>query len=125
MKKRSYKAELQDAILCLEEEQVVQLHLLRANFHQVYENIHPKKLLKNTLKEISSSPYLVDSLLSTGVGVAAGYATKLAVRAGSKNVFKKMLAIALQIGVTNLIAQNPNTLKSLISHFSHTFRIEK
>lgn len=118
MKKRSYKTELQAAIRKLEEEQEVKLQLVKVNFHQAYENIHPKKLLQNTLNEISSTPYLVDGLISASVGLAAGYITKLSVTGGSTSKFKRFLGVVMQFGITNLIAQNPRAIKAFGQYVS-------
>ena len=125
MKKRSYKNELQDAIQLLEVEQSVKLQLMKSQFHQITENLHPANLIQNTLKEISSSPYLVDNILSGGVGLATGYLSKKVLIGRSNNIFKRVLGNVLQFGITNLIAQNPKAIWSIGQYVSHRIFKEK
>lgn len=110
--------ELKDTIQLLEAEQAVKLQLLKENFRKTYESLHPAKLLKNTLKDISTSPYLANNLLSAGVGLAAGYASKKALIGGSSNVLRRFLGDILQLGVTNIIAQSPKTIRFLGRYIS-------
>jgi hypothetical protein len=49
-------ADLKDAIKLLEVEQEMKEQLLRDQLYLTYESLKPLNLLKNTLKEISSSP---------------------------------------------------------------------
>lgn len=110
--------ELKDTIQLLEAEQAVKLQLLKENFRKTYESLHPAKLLRNTLKGISTSPYLANNLLSAGVGLAAGYASKKALIGGSSNVLRRFLGDILQLGVTNIIAQSPKTIRFLGRYIS-------
>ena len=79
-----------------------------------------RKLLKGTLKDIISSPYLIDNILGTTIGLATGYLSKKIVIGASGNIFRKLFGSAMQFGVTNVVAQHPDTIKSLgqaILHF--------
>ncbi len=118
MKKRSYTSELQDAIQVLEAEQSLSLQLLKKHFRQATDSLNPAKLVKNTLEEITTSPYLADNLLSAGVGLAAGYISKKAIVGWSGNRLLRFLGIVLQFGVTNIIAQNPKAVKSIGQYVS-------
>ena len=120
----SSTAGLQEAIQLLETEQSLKLLLVKYHFRQTYESIKPAKLIGDTLKEITTSPYLANNLLSAGVGIAAGYASKKAMIGRSNNKFKRFLGIILQLGITNLIARNPKTVKS-ISQFVSQYVFHK
>lgn len=63
------------------------------------------------MKNVTSST-VVENLLCAGVGLAAGYIVKKAVTGRSHNVIVKSLGVILQFGITTIIAQNPNALKS-------------
>ncbi|HCX99947.1 MAG TPA: hypothetical protein DG754_07395 [Bacteroidales bacterium] len=119
MENISCKADLLDAIQLLEEKQAINLKVMREDFHQAYESLKPANLIRNTIKNISTSHYLSDNLLSAGIGLAAGYVSKKAVFGGSSNVFKRFFGAILQFGVTNIIAQNPETVKSFTEYISH------
>jgi hypothetical protein len=119
-------AELQEAIQLLEEEKAFKLQLMKENFHQTYESIEPAKLIQNTLKEISTTPFLIDNLLSAGVGLAVGYVSRKVVLGRSHNSFRRLLGTVLQFGITNIVAKNPSAMKSFARAFSRrTVQIEK
>lgn len=119
MSKRSYTTELQEAIQLLEDEQAFKLQLLKEDFQQAYESLKPANLIKNTLKEVSASPYLINNLLSATVGLAAGYVSKKAITGRSHNILIRSLGVLLQFGITNLIAYNPQAIKSFGNFISH------
>ena len=114
---------LKNAIQLLEAEQAVKGQLLKEQFYITYESLKPLNLLKNTLKDISSSPYLIDNILGTVMGIATGYFSKKVFIGTSGNMFRKLFGSILQFGVTNAVAQHPDAIKSfgqLI--FQHIFR---
>lgn len=113
MKKRSYTTELQDAIQLLEVERAISLQLMKNHFRQTSESLNPGKLLQNTLKEITTSPYIADNLLSAGVGLAVGYVSKKAIVGWSGNKLARLVGTVLQFGVTNIIARNPKTVRAV------------
>jgi hypothetical protein len=113
--------ELKDAIQLLEAEQSIKGQLLREQLFLTYESLKPVNLLKNTLKEISSTPYLIDNISGTAMGLLGGFLSKKIFVGSSGNLIRKLIGSVLQIGVTNLVAQNSETIKSvgqaLIQHF--------
>jgi hypothetical protein len=113
--------ELKDAIQLLEAEQSIKGQLLREQLFLTYESLKPINLLKNALKEISSTPYLIDNISGTAMGLLGGFLSKKIFVGASGNLIRKLFGSVLQIGVTNLVAQNSETIKSvgqaLIQHF--------
>src|SRR5664280_572457 len=114
-------ADLKDAIQLLEAEQSIKGQLLREQLFLIYESLKPVNLLKNALKEISSTPYLIDNISGTAMGLLGGFLSKKIFVGASGNLIRKLFGSVLQIGVTNLVAQNSETIKSvgqaLIQHF--------
>ncbi|ADQ80802.1 hypothetical protein Palpr_2672 [Paludibacter propionicigenes WB4] len=106
-------AELKIAIIELEFQQNIQGKLLQEDFFIAYENLKPANLIKNTLSEITSSPYLIDNMLSALTGLLSGYVSKKIAIGTSHNLFRKIMGTVLQFGVTNIVAQNPDALKAL------------
>ena len=125
MENISSTAELQNAIQLLEAERSVKLILMKQNFRQAYKSVHPANLIQNTLNKILASPYLANNLLSAGVGIAAGYASKKAIVGRSSNKYKRFLGVILQLGITKLIAKNPKTIKAIGQVVSRVFHKEK
>jgi len=105
-------AELKNAIRLLEVEQTIKGQLLKEQFHITYESLKPINILKNTLNDVASSPYLIDNILGTAMGMASGYLSKKIFVGTSGNIFRKLVGSVLQFGVTNIVAKNPEAIKS-------------
>ncbi len=112
MENMTSAADIKNAIRFLETDQEVKGQLLRAQFNQTFESLKPANMLKTAIQEISSSPFLLTNIAGAAVGLATGYFSKKVVFGASKNIFKRSLGIALQFGVTNLIARHPNDIAS-------------
>jgi hypothetical protein len=114
---------LKNAILLLEDDQAVKGQLLKEQFYLTYESLKPVNLLKRTLHDISSSPDLLDNILGTSVGLASGFLSKKVFVGASGNIIRKLLGSVLQFGVTNVVAQHSDTIKSIgqviFQHFLH------
>ena len=112
MENISCAAELKLAISEKQFELEVQGQLLKEEFFNVYESLKPVSLIKSTLAEITSSPYLIDNMLGAVMGMLSGYVSKKIAVGTSHNLFRKIMGIVLQFGVTNLVAQHPEQLKN-------------
>ena len=114
-------AELKNAIQLLEVEQNLKGKILKEQFYLVYENFKPINLLTGTLKDIVKSPYIIDNILGTVMGLATGYLSKKIFIGASGNKIKKIIGSILQFGITNVVAQNSDSVKlfgrSLLQHF--------
>ena len=117
------KPGLKDAIQLLEAEQTIKGQLLKDQFYLTYESLKPVNLLMHTLKEISSSPYLIDNISGTAMGLAGGFLSKKIFVGTSGNLIRKLIGSILQFGVTNIVAQNSEIIKSIgqaiFQHFFH------
>ena len=60
--------ELKNAIQVLEFEQALKKELLKEQVYQIYENLKPVNLIKNTLSEVATSRYLTNNILGATVG---------------------------------------------------------
>ena len=116
-------AGLKNAIQLLEVEQTAKGQLFKEQFHITCESLRPVNLLKCTLKDISSSPYLIDNILGTVIGLATGYVSKGMVVGRSVNKLRKLFGTILQFGITNVVTQNSEAIRSFgQSVFKHIFR---
>ncbi len=111
--------ELKDAIILLEERQVVQGLILKEQFFAVVESIKPVNLIRSTFSQVTSSPDLLGGMLSTTVGLAAGYLSNKTLVGSSANLLKKLLGTVLQFGITTMIVKNPEAVKSLGQNLLH------
>lgn len=101
---------LRAAIDELESKRAYEERILKERLHLTYDNLKPANLIKNTLKEVTSSDQQ-DNIINTVAAVTAGYLTKLLFQRVSHSPFKKLIATAIQFGVTNAIVQNPKVVK--------------
>jgi hypothetical protein len=113
MQKITSAKELKDAIRSLEEKQADQGRILKEQFFIVIESIRPVNIIKSTFKEVATSPKLMSEILSTTIGLAAGYVSNKSIVGSSGNLFRKLLGTVLQFGVTTLIIKNPDAVRSL------------
>ena len=106
-------AELKLAIQEKQFEQAIQGELLKEQLLLTFESLKPISLIKNTLAEITSSPYLVENMFGAITGLVTGYVSKKIAIGTSHNIFRKIMGSALQFSVTNLVAQHPDILKNI------------
>jgi len=116
-------AGLKDAIQLLEVEQEIRGQLLKGQLYVAYESLKPLNLLKHTLKEITSSPYMIDNISGGAMGLVSGFLSKKIFVGTSGNLIRKLIGSLLQFGITNVVAQNSGAIRSvgkaLFHHFFH------
>lgn len=116
--------ELKNAILLLEVEQSIDEKLLKEQFYITYQSLKPINLLRNTIHEIATTTDVKNSMLGTAAGLVTGYVSrKIALIGASGNLFRELLGSVLQLGVTNVVSQNPDAIKSVGHYiFQHILR---
>ena len=103
---------LKNAIQLLEAEQAANWQLLKEQLNITYKSFRPVNLFKSTFNNMTSSPYLIENILGTTMGLATGYLSKKMVVGASVNIFRKLFGSVLQLLVTNVVAQHPDTIRS-------------
>jgi hypothetical protein len=112
MENTSSADRLKYAIQLLEVEQVEKLQLLREQSLLTAEILRPSNLLKSALKDIVLSPHLLEDMVDTGVGLATGFFSKKVFIGSSVNLFRKLFGSVLQVGITTIVTQNSEFIKS-------------
>ena len=116
-------AELKIAIQTLKFEHEIQGKVLKEEFLITIESLKPVNIIKSTLHDITQSPYLIDNVLGAVTGLVSGYVSKKIAVGTSHNVIRKIAGALLQFGVTNMVAQNSDLLKTvgnfIIQKFLH------
>jgi hypothetical protein len=80
-------------------------------------------LLKHRLKEITSSPYMIDNISGGVMGLVSGFLSRKIFVGASGNLIRKLIGSFLQFGVTNVVAQNSSVIRSVgQAIFHHFFR---
>ena len=115
--------ELKNAIQILEVEQTVKGQLLKEQLYDTYDSLKTVSLIKGTLKEVVSSPFMIDNILGTVLGLATGYYSKKILIGTSGNILRKIFGSMFQFGVTKVVAQPVNSVKSfglyIFQHLLH------
>jgi len=113
MEKIITSEDLRNRITFLETKRDDEAANIKIQLLETYEGLKPINLIKKVINEATSSDVIKSSLLTTGVGLVAGFLSKKAVEGESKNPFRKLIGNVAMFGITNLIAKHPETIKSI------------
>lgn len=113
MQKISSSADLRAAILQLESNQAEEGKMLKEQFQRAYESIMPINLFKSTFSEIANSQELKNDVLNAAVALGAGFVSKKLFEGVSHSPVRKLLGTAVMFGISNVVAKNPEIVKSL------------
>ena len=113
MEKITSSAELANAIHLLEDTQARQREQLKDQFQITYKGLTSGNLLRNTLNDVATSPYLFDKILGTALGLASGYLSKKLVVGASAGIFRKLFGSIMQFGITSVVSHNAGNIKTL------------
>jgi hypothetical protein len=98
----SSSAELKEAIQRLELERQIISRQLKEEANSLTEVLRPVNLISSAMKEVASSPYIIDSLVGTALGVGTGYLTRKLITVTSGSPIKRLLGSAVQLVVTTI-----------------------
>jgi hypothetical protein len=116
-------AELKKAIQQLEVEQYVCGQQLKEQLYDTYESFKAINLFKNTLKDVISSPFIIDNLIGTAMSLATGYLSNKILIGVSGKLFSKIFGSVIQSGIKKIITHKPQSIqsfgKNIIQHFLH------
>ncbi len=116
MQKINSAISLKNAILELEEKQAREGKMMKMQCLNAAESAKPFNLIVSTFQDLThsltQSKVLKDTILSTTLGVAAGFLSKRFVENETENPLKKILGRALMFGITNVVAQNHETVSA-------------
>jgi hypothetical protein len=112
MEKINYVAWLKSEIQILEEEQVIKGQQLKDQLFLTYESFKPAKLIQSTLKDLVTSPHMIDNVIDTALSIATGYVSKRIVVGASSNIIRRILGTLIQVGATKFISNHSGAIKS-------------
>ena len=121
MAKQTAVESLRESIRLLEIRQAEEGKILKEQFKITYESLKLVNLVKSSLKELTESVEIKNNLFESIVSIVTGYLTKKLMISSSSNPFKKILGALIQLGVTNLVAKNAETIRIYITEFIDRF----
>ncbi len=110
------RSELREAIEQLKIKREFKAVALKEQFVSTYESFRPVNLLKSSLKDIASSTGLIKYVLGATMAMGAGLLAKKGAENESGNTFKKLLDFIVHQGITAVVKQNPDRIKSFVQH---------
>lgn len=124
MEKITSSVELKRAIQLLEVEQYVSGQQLKEQLLTTYESFKTVNLFKNTLKEVVSSPFVIDNLIATGISMATGYLSSKILVGLSGKIVRKLFGTVLQFGVKRAVTPM-QSVKSIGQNILQLFHHKK
>lgn len=122
MQEINSETDLNVEIYQLEIKQAEEIILLKEQFLLISESLKPANLFRNTISDMASSPYLIQNIMGTALGLGTGYLSRKILVGAGGNIIKRLFGSLLQFGVTDIVAQHPNTVKSIgVFIFKHVF----
>ncbi len=111
MKQPKNVSEIKSAIAELEQQQKMQLEMLKQNASETYENLKPANLLRSTLESTISSPSVKRIILNNAAGLATGYITQRLIIKNKDTFVTKLLGTLVNLLVAHAVAHNADTIK--------------
>lgn len=109
------KEKLLDSIRQLEIQQTREGEELKAQFKATYESLKLVNLVKSSLKEVTESVEIKNSLFESIISVVSGYVSRKLMVSKKSNPFAKIVALVVQMGVTKLVANNAEVIREYIT----------
>jgi hypothetical protein len=114
--------ELRAAIVALELAQQQGGASLKEEFYVAYHEIQPINIIKSTVRQAVHSQDLKDDLINASIGMAVGYVSKSLFEGDSHSPARKLMGTALMFGVSNVVSNNPEMIRSIGMGFIDLFR---
>jgi hypothetical protein len=104
---------LKERIAFLESQKAFELANLKEQMQENLVLLKPVNILKNTLKDLSSSPDLGKNLINNAIGLTTGYISKKIILGTSHNPVTRILGNMLEFTIGNYVAKNSETIKAV------------
>jgi len=115
------KEKLRDSINQLEIQQAREGEELKAQFKATYESLKLVNLVKSSLKEVTESVEIKNSLFESIISVVSGYVSRKLMVSKKSNPFAKIVALVVQMGVTKLVANNAEVIRMYVTELIEKF----
>ena len=115
------KEKLRDSINQLEIQQAREGEELKAQFKATYESLKLVNLVKSSLKEVTESVEIKNTLFESIISVVSGYVSRKLMVSKKSNPFAKIVALVVQMGVTKLVANNAEVIRMYVTELIEKF----
>ncbi len=117
----SCKADLEKAIMLLEEEANEQQNQLAGHLKMIGESFTPLGIIRDVLNEVVTSEQFRANIMTAATGITAGYVTKKLLFKESKNTLKNIATYLLQYAIANLVVNPSRTIETILTPLHDIF----
>lgn len=110
---RNSLEQLQQQINMLEKKQALELSQLHEALKDAYENLRLKDLVKEGVSEVIDKSEIKDKVVNNTIGAASGFLAKRILMGSKLGPLGGLVGLALQFGVSTVVANNMDNIKSL------------
>lgn len=112
MKPITNSADLKIAIQQLEQQQAIELALLKEEYDKTCESLRPINIIKSTFKQAVNAPDLKTGIINTAIGLTTGILAKKIILGRTINPLSKLAGVLLEVFVANKTTRNADEIKS-------------
>jgi hypothetical protein len=122
MQKIDSSASLRAAIIQLEIRKAEEEEMLKAQFQATVESMKPIRVINNIIDQAIGLTDSGHAPAGTKIGLAAGFLSRMLFQVLTKNPVKKLIGTALVFGLTKIVVNNPEAVRSISQKVFQFFR---
>lgn len=100
--------ELRDRIIQLQVQRDVEYAMMMEEF----ENLNPRNIISQKLRELASNTEVSNALIISGSAIFASFLSSKIIVGKGFHPIRQMLGLAFQMGIAAVVAKNTTTIKS-------------
>lgn len=121
MKIKNERDSLNDLIVFMEQKRAYELDLLKQQWDEITESIHPMSIMKNLVHDVAESDEIKNKMVDSIMGFSTDFIIEKLLTANSQNFIVNLMAPAIQSGVTNLVSIHSDRLKLMVTNLLNRF----
>lgn len=121
MKTNNETEELNQLILKVQEQNNLELTLLKEQFKVTYDSLKPAAIIKDVFHNITTTPDIKDNIVSSAIGLSTGILGNKLLVGSSHSPVRKVMGNVLQFAVTNLVSKYTGGFSTIAGHMFKSF----
>ena len=112
---------LNEFIIQIEKKWSMQLHLLKEQFHTVYQSITSSNVIKNSFRHTDTLPVVKSNLLNNAIGIGIGFLSKKVLIGSSNKPQKRLIGLIVQFAVAHIFFNQYGGIQSITKNLYNRF----
>ena len=121
MAKQNAANALKASIRRVEIRQAEEGKMLKEQFRITLESLKPVNLIKSSFRELANSVDIRNSLFETLISIVSGYVGQKFIVNSKSNVFKKIMGVLMQFGITSIVSKKSEEVGNFFSNLVERF----